>query len=105
MYGVFAHILTNACMCKERKLSFYLGPLFIGCFCLAPPSFLRQSLCEPGAHYSILHPLDLPVFTTPGVGLQNHAITPRFYTPAEEPVCIAIALPTELFPQPLQEIF
>lgn len=52
--GVFAHMLTNACMCKERKLSFYPGPLFIWCFCLAPPSFLRHSLCEPGAHYFIL---------------------------------------------------
>lgn len=58
--GVFAHMLTNACMCKERKLSFYLGPLFIGCFCLAPPSFLRQSLCEPGAHYSILDSRCIP---------------------------------------------
>lgn len=52
--GVFAHMLTNACMCKKRKLSFYPGPLFIWCFCLAPLSFLRQSLCEPAAHYFIL---------------------------------------------------
>lgn len=87
--GMFVRMLTHACMYKVRKLSFSLGLLLIWCLCLSPPCFLRQSLSvklELTIHIGQpVHPQDLPVFTTPGVGLQKHATTARFYMPSGDP--------------------
>lgn len=88
--GVFVRMLTHACMYKVRKLSFCLGLLLIWCLCLSPPCFLRQSLSvKLGLTISFWPasppPQDLPVFTTPGVGLQKHVTTARFYMPAGDP--------------------